>query len=122
MYELILEFTNSENDITISGGEPLLQLGEVIAFMRTMNQHYGKRFWLYTGFTYEEIPQCIREELAKYVDVLVDGKFIKELADTSLLFRGSSNQRLIDLGESVKQNKIILWEDNIYETNDGTLG
>ena len=49
--------------------------------------------------------------LARYVDVIVDGKFIEELRDSNLQFRGSSNQRLIDLPKSVKRNKIVLWED-----------
>jgi anaerobic ribonucleoside-triphosphate reductase activating protein len=104
----------STNDVTISGGEPLLQLEDVLNLMRGLREFNGKRIWLYTGFTYEELPLFIWEILSKYVDVVVDGKFVKELADTNLKFRGSSNQRLIDLPKTVIEQKIILWEDS-YE-------
>ena len=107
-------FNNSRNDITISGGEPFLQLEEMYLFMRVMYKWYGKRFWLYTGYTFEEIPRSLWELLSEYVDVVVDGKFVKALADTNLKFRGSSNQRLIDLPKTVIEQKIIEWEDS-YE-------
>lgn len=113
--ELIELLDNSNNDITISGGEPLLQLEELMSFIAEMNALKGKKFWLYTGFTFEEIPFFIWEMLSKFVDVVVDGKFVKDLADTSLKFRGSSNQRLIDLPKTVIEQKIILWEDSYEE-------
>lgn len=113
-YELLDLLSNSTNDVTISGGEPLLQIEDVVWLTRVLKLIYGKHIWIYTGFTYEEIPHFIWELLARYVDVVVDGKFIKELADTTLLFRGSSNQRLIDLPKTVIEQKIVLWEDN-YE-------
>ena len=103
--------SDSENDVTISGGEPLLQYSEVIELMDIMNFYYGTRFWLYTGYTYEALPPDALEELSKYVDVLVDGRFEIDKKDLTLQFRGSSNQRLIDLPKSVANNKIILWED-----------
>lgn len=108
--ELINEFKDSPHDITISGGEPLLQSNDVLDFMEYMNHFYNKRFWLYTGYTYEEIPEHLLLALSKYVDVLVDGRFEEDKKDLRLPFRGSSNQRLIDLPESVKEHKVVLWE------------
>ena len=111
IYEVQFELRNSDNDITISGGEPLLQYLEVIRFLKSINNFQNKRAWLYTGFKYEEIPPKMLKELSRYVDVLVDGRFEIEKKDLTLQFRGSSNQRLIDLPMSVQLNKIVLWED-----------
>lgn len=109
--ELVEEFKDSPHDVTISGGEPLLQFSELIQFMRYMNEKYGKRFWLYTGYTFEEISYYQKVMLAKYVDVLVDGRFEIEKKDLTLQFRGSSNQRLINLPISVEMGVVIRWED-----------
>lgn len=109
--ELVDELKDSPNDITISGGEPLLQFSEVIRFMKYMSKNYGKRFWLYTGYTYREIPSYQLCLLAKYVDVLVDGRFKIEKKDLTLQFRGSSNQRLINLPISWEEGIVIKWED-----------
>lgn len=107
--ELANQFKESMNPMTISGGEPLLQYSELVMFMSFLNRNKGTRFWLYTGFKYEEIPPHMLEELAKYVDVLVDGQFELEKKDLTLRFRGSSNQRLIDLPRSVANKKVIEW-------------
>ena len=102
---------DSPHDITISGGEPLLQYDEVIELMDYMSYGTNKRFWLYTGFKYDEIPPHMLEEMSKYVDVLVDGRFEESKKDLKLQFRGSSNQRLIDLPKSIEKGKVILWEE-----------
>jgi anaerobic ribonucleoside-triphosphate reductase activating protein len=107
--QLINEF-KGDNDVTISGGEPLEQFTDVWEFMGKLNKKSGKRFWLYTGYSYEEIPQFMLAVLSEYVDVLVDGKFIESQKDLRLPFRGSANQRLIDLPKSIEQNKIVEWE------------
>ena len=104
-------FESSVHDITLSGGEPLLQYDEVIDLMKRINEEQNKRFWLYTGFRYEEIPPYMLSELSKYVDVLVDGRFEESNKDPKLHFRGSSNQRLIDLPRSVEKGRVILWEE-----------
>lgn len=64
-----------------------------------------KTIWLYTGFTYETIETL---PIMEYVDVLVDGEFIVEQKDTSLYWRGSSNQRVIDVRNTRKTNQIVL--------------
>ena len=109
---LINQFKDSTNDMTISGGEPLLQFqDDLYHFMKRMHREHGKRFWLYTGYRYEEIPTFILLMLSEFTDVLVDGRFALDKKDLTLQFRGSSNQRLIDLPKSVKEEQIILWED-----------
>lgn len=108
--KLMYEFKGSRN-MTISGGEPLLQYNELLRFMHGMNELYNTRFWLYTGFTIEEIPIHRLHQLSRYVDVIVDGRFEEDKKDLTLRFRGSSNQRIIDLKKTLEQNKIVLWEE-----------
>ena len=100
-------FLHSPHDITVSGGEPLLQYDEVIWLMEYINKYRNKRFWIYTGFKYEEIPPYMLEEMSKYVDVLVDGRFIVEQRNPNLKYRGSENQRVIDVVKSIKEDKIV---------------
>ena len=107
---IIKELSNSSNDITISGGEPLDQFDSLIRLLEVIRKFTNKRVWLYTGHTVV-LGKHLYQQLAQYVDVIVDGKFIEELKDSNLRFRGSSNQRLIDLPKSVKEQKIVLWEE-----------
>ena len=109
--QLLTETRRSPNDFTISGGEPLLQYLDLVHYMSLMDKYHHKRFWLYTGFTYEEIPNTWLLELSKYVDVLVDGRFEEDKKDLKLRFRGSSNQRLIDLPKSGEKGEVVLWEN-----------
>lgn len=104
-------FKESEHGITLSGGEPLLQYDGIMELMKYINETQNKRFWMYTGFRYDELPPEMLANLAKYVDVLVDGRFEEHNKDLKLAFRGSSNQRLIDLPKSVAKGKVILWEE-----------
>lgn len=113
--ELVKQFLDSKNDITISGGEPLLQLESVINFMLYTRLYSNKRFWLYTGYTYEEIPEHWLLALSPYVDVLVDGRYEEDKRDLTLQFRGSSNQRLIDLKASLRKGEVVIWEDDCDE-------
>lgn len=88
--------------ITLTGGEPLLQLDAAVELARETKK-LGLNVWCYTGYTLEEIPDAA-QELLKYVDVLVDGPFVEELRDLELDFRGSSNQRIIDLNKLRENN------------------
>lgn len=106
-------FKDSPNDITISGGEPFSQWTGVVSFMYFVRVHNPtKRFWIYTGYQYDDVKWIAENYLLPYVDVIVDGKYVEALKGTDCLYRGSSNQRLIDLYKSVKQQKIVLWEDS----------
>ena len=109
--DVVKELSNSSNDITISGGEPLLQYNALKSFLDVLKRTTKKRVWLYTGYTFD--PTDVKWHiLSKYIDVVVDGKYVEELKDSTLLFRGSSNQRIIDLPKSVEEGQIILWEGN----------
>ena len=98
-------------DVTFSGGDPMYQpegFSELAAAIKTSTT---KNIWCYTGYTFEEIIKNPRQKkLLQYIDVLVDGRFIESLKDESLYFRGSSNQRLIDVQASLAQNKTIIYE------------
>lgn len=85
--------------ITISGGDPMYSADELVLFVkRFKNECPDLNIWIYSGFTYEEIINDEKmKELLSLCDVLVDGKYIEELKDTTLKFRGSSNQRVIFL-------------------------
>lgn len=110
--ELVDIFKDSPHDITISGGEPLLQIGDLYHLMKVLTMKHGKRFWLYTGYTFEEIPLYVKLMLVPFVDVLVDGRFEIDKKDLTLQFRGSSNQRLIDYPKSFENNVVIEWRDS----------
>lgn len=106
--ELLLE---NGNNITFTGGECSLQSKAFCNLAKILKQH-GRTIWLYSGRTFEELTRSpLTKELLSNVDVLVDGRFIEELRDTSLRFRGSLNQRIIDAHKSLEQEKIILWGD-----------
>ncbi|NLM12323.1 MAG: anaerobic ribonucleoside-triphosphate reductase activating protein [Epulopiscium sp.] len=101
-----------QKGITISGGDPFLQpkaCAEIARFCHTL--HWD--VWVYTGYTYEDILKKndpLWNKFLEEIDVLVDGPFILEKKDLNLLFRGSSNQRIIDINLSKKNNKIVFWE------------
>lgn len=101
--------------ITLSGGDPLNvnNRNDIQLFCEELKNNYpDKTIWMYTGYTWEEI--ITSRELTKTilnVDVLVDGKFIEEKADVNYPWAGSTNQRVIDVQESLKQNKVMLWDD-----------
>lgn len=104
-------FKDSPNDITISGGEPFEQWVSVVMFMYNIRtQNPNKQFWIYTGYRYEEIKWIIEDYMQSYLEVIVDGKYIEERKDPNCLYRGSSNQRLIDVPKTIKEGHIVLWE------------
>jgi len=76
---------------------------------RAIHTYTNKDIWCYTGFTYETLITRAQRELLEQLDVLVDGPFIQKLHDPDLLFRGSSNQRLIDVQKSLYSGEVILW-------------
>ena len=96
--------------ITFSGGNPLESFPEVFALCKEIKEKFpSKDIWLYSGYTYEEINQKVMSMILEYVDVLVDGRYIDELRDITLEWRGSSNQRVIDVQKTLKENKIVLY-------------
>ena len=97
--------------ITFSGGDPLhpANIREVTALARERRQRYPeKTIWLYTGYLWKEIVDL---EIVNYLDVVVDGKFISAQKDITLPWRGSSNQKVIDVPSTLKEGKIVLQEE-----------
>lgn len=103
--------------ITLSGGDPFYQPQSVMTFLGALLKccHRPLTVWCYTGYQYEELNDPFQRTLLSAIDVLVDGKFEQEKADRSLAFRGSKNQRIIDVRETKKQNKICLWKGGGYD-------
>lgn len=94
--------------ITYSGGDPLFPANRSIitSMAKTIRQLYpDKTQWLYTGYDFSEVKNL---EIMKYIDVLVDGEYIDSKRDTSLPFRGSANQRLVDVQKSLINETVIL--------------
>lgn len=84
--------------ITFSGGDPFYNPVEFLPVLRQIKEQTALNVWCYTGYTYEELlADPVRRELLAYIDVLVDGKFVQELHSPYLDFRGSSNQRIINI-------------------------
>ena len=99
----LLEIVKADEfaDVTFSGGDPLYQVEAFTELARRIKEETGKTIWCYTGFTYEEVLSNDRlSMILPYLDVLVEGPFIQELRTTELPFRGSTNQRIIQLHNS----------------------
>lgn len=110
-----LDELKNQDGITLSGGDPLFQI-EAVTEIAKYAQRIGLNVWCYTGFTYEEILKLNKTnpkylEFLNNIDVLVDGKFEIEKKSLDCLFRGSTNQRLIDMKETLKQNKVVLLKE-----------
>lgn len=106
--------------ITLIGGEPMEKENQphLLKLVKRIKAELPQKdIWCYTGFTLEELKGQSRarseyvDEFLSYIDVLVDGRFMKEKKNLSLRFRGSENQRLIDLQRTLRENKMILWQE-----------
>jgi len=107
--------------VTFSGGDPLYSenLHEIYSLvMEIKNKFPTKNIWIYTGYKYEDIMQSdysgdkMRAGIIKMCDILVDGEFVEELADAKYHWAGSTNQRIIDIKQSLNKGEIILWDIN----------
>lgn len=97
-------------DVTFSGGDPMFQPEGFAELAQAIKENSNKNIWCYTGYMFEQLLNSTRHtRLLQYIDVLVDGRFRQELRDESLYFRGSSNQRLIDVPASLKNGKAIAY-------------
>ena len=100
--------------LSVLGGEPLQQVFDktLVTLLKRFKQEVGKSVWLYTGYTYEEaIQRQERLDILSYCDVLVDGKFEIAQKDLRLKFRGSRNQRIIDVQRSLNEQGVILYDE-----------
>ena len=109
----ILEYLKNEyvDGITLSGGDPLYPKNRdtLTALCKEIKEKYpNKSIWCYTGFDFEQVKDL---SIMNYIDILVDGEFKIDLKDTKLHWRGSSNQRIINIPETLKSNNIVLFKE-----------
>lgn len=106
--------------LTLLGGDPFEPCNQraLVPFLRKVRQRYPKKtIWAYSGFTLDQEltvdgthPRCeVTDEMLSMLDVLVDGRYVDELRNISLRFRGSSNQRIIDMNLTRRTGQIVLW-------------
>lgn len=109
------------NGLTVLGGEPFEPENqrELVKLLKKVKERYPtKTVWVFSGFTLDgellvvgSHPRCeVTDEMLSYIDVLVDGRFVRELKDISLQFRGSRNQRVIDMNATRQNGCITIWD------------
>ena len=97
--------------LTILGGEPFQNEVDLLHVIRDIKKEVQKDIWIFSGYTYEEIlKDGNKKKLLEECDVLVDGRFVEALKDLNLRFRGSSNQRIIDVQKSLESNEVVLFD------------
>lgn len=106
--------------LTLLGGEPMEPQNQraLLPFLKRIKEMYPKKtIWCFSGYTLEDEllkdsrARCeVTDEMLSLIDVLVDGEFVEELKDISLRFKGSSNQRLIDLKPTLATGKVVIWD------------
>lgn len=109
-----IRLLKNQDGITLSGGDPFFQVEACLEIAKYCHK-LGLNVWCYTGFTFEQLLKLIPKqpkilELLNYIDILVDGRFIQELKSFDVVFRGSKNQRILDVPQSLKLGKAILAE------------
>lgn len=103
-----------QDGITFSGGDPMMQPKEC-AEIAKYAKNIGLNVWCYTGYTFEKLLELAKDnldikEFINYIDVLVDGPFVISKKSYDVVFRGSSNQRLIDVKNSLMNNSVVLFD------------
>jgi anaerobic ribonucleoside-triphosphate reductase activating protein len=119
-----------QDGITLSGGEPFMQL-DACTELATFAKSIGLNVWCYTGYRYEELLELAKQDsrylkMLSNIDVLIDGKFMIEQRSFNTLFRGSKNQRIIDVPRSLSNNNICtvskydgeVMEQDLYEKQE----
>lgn len=100
--------------LTLLGGEPFLNTEVCLKLVRRIRSEYGdtKDIWSWSGYTWDELLVDSEDklELLRSIDILVDGRFREDLKDLTLQFRGSSNQRIIDVRKSFERGEVVIWD------------
>lgn len=104
--------------LTLLGGEPFLNTQVCLKVCRRLRKEFGhkKDIWSWTGYKWEELMKESYDklELLSMLDILVDGRFLQQKKDLTLQFRGSSNQRIIDVQKSLKANHVVIWDKLVH--------
>ncbi|MBK0039822.1 MULTISPECIES: anaerobic ribonucleoside-triphosphate reductase activating protein [Leuconostoc] len=100
--------------LTLLGGEPFLNTDVCLKLCRRVRQEFGhsKDIWSWTGYTWDELQNETYDKarLLSLIDILVDGRFLEEEKDLTLQFRGSANQRIIDVPKSLASDRVVIWD------------
>ena len=115
-----LENLSGQDGVTFSGGDPMFQPKECCVLARKVHE-LGMNVWAYTGFTFEELIEKGSKDILEFlseIDVLIDGKFELDKKSMDLEFRGSSNQRIIDVPKSLDRHEVILYTLNKKMNNN----
>ena len=114
---------SSITHVTLSGGDPVEQSLPLYELVKMIKTNYpNKTVWIYSGYLFEDLlKDDNKKKLLSICDVLVDGEFIEEKRDETLKFRGSSNQRIIDLQRSLKYGDIIPWQETQFSILNQTI-
>lgn len=106
--------------LTLLGGEPFEPENQrvLLSFIKKVRERYPQKdIWAFSGFTWEELhtngshPRCeVTDDMLALIDVLVDGRYVDSLRNISLRFRGSENQRLIDVKKTLESGEAVIWE------------
>ena len=108
--ELYNRIVEADMNVTFTGGDPMLHPEGFIALASLIKRNTGKTIWCYTGYRFEELlSHPIRRQLVELCDVIVDGRYIEAERDLSLHFRGSRNQRIIDVKTSLAIGNVALY-------------
>lgn len=106
--ELLQRLSETEGNITFSGGDPMYQAEAFTELARRIREELGRTLWCYTGFHWEEVvADPVMSAMLPYLEVLVDGPFVEAEKSLDLMFRGSKNQRLIDVQKSLAAGYVI---------------
>ena len=114
----LMDCLNDDNirGLSVLGGEPFDNLDGLNDFIKNVRERSEKDIWVYSGYTFEELVQKDGAmDVLKNIDVLVDGRFVEDLKDLKLKFRGSSNQRIIDMKRTLEIGKILLMDKYMKE-------
>lgn len=117
-FEEVMDCLSDANisGLSVLGGEPFDNLAGLKEFISKVRAKSEKDIWIYSGYTFEELLEKDGAmDVLKNIDVLVDGRFVEDLKDLKLKFRGSSNQRIIDMKRTLEEDEILLMDKYMKE-------
>ena len=113
--EIFERLSETEGNITFSGGDPMYQAESFTELARRITSELHRTIWCYTGFCYEEVlADPVMSQMLPYLEVLVDGPYIAAQRSLDLMFRGSKNQRLVDVQASLKAGRVVEFQWNPF--------
>ncbi len=117
--DIVAELAQTEGNITFSGGDPMYQAEAFAELARRIREELNRTIWCYTGFLFEDVvADPVMSKMLPYLEVLVDGPFVEAEKSLDLLFRGSRNQRLVDVQKSLQVGHVVEFEYSPYPVFD----